>query len=153
MIFGRRISKHYRGKLQTEIEDIDLPSPVIRSHYGNGFVKQYVLDHLMLRTEAASNNVNDYGVNKSIENLPVLRDALGRSPATTRPDACPRAVRPHRRRISKSDRSSIASINVSSMISMPSFAPSASKSHDKGAKREQNPRYSHYNGLNTVPRW
>ena len=30
---------------------------------------------------------------------------------------------------------------------MPSFAPSASKSHDKGAKREQNPPYSHYNGL------
>jgi hypothetical protein len=30
----------------------------------------------MLRTEAASNNVNDYGVNKSIENLPVLRNAL-----------------------------------------------------------------------------
>jgi hypothetical protein len=27
---------------------------------------------------------------------------------------------------------------------MPSFAPSASKSHDKGAKREQNPPYSHY---------
>ena len=76
MIFGRRISKHYRGKWQTEIEDMDLPSPVIRSHYGNGFVKQYVRDHLMLRTEAASNNVNDYGVNKSIENLPVLRNAL-----------------------------------------------------------------------------
>jgi len=54
MIFGRRISKHYRGKLQTEIEDMDLPNPVIRSHYGNGFVKQYVRDHLMLRTEAAS---------------------------------------------------------------------------------------------------
>ena len=51
VIFGRRISKHYRGKLQTEIEDMDLPSPVIRSHYGNGFVKQYVRDHLMLRTE------------------------------------------------------------------------------------------------------
>ena len=30
----------------------------------------------MLRTEAASNNVNDYGVNKSVENLPVLRNAL-----------------------------------------------------------------------------
>ena len=56
VIFGRRISKHYRGKLQTEIEDMDLPNPVIRSHYGNGFVKQYVRDHLMLRTEAASNN-------------------------------------------------------------------------------------------------
>ena len=43
--------------------------PGICSHYGNGFVKQYACDHLMLRTEAASNNVNDYGVNKSIENL------------------------------------------------------------------------------------
>ena len=75
-IFGRRISKHYRGKLQTEIEDMDLPNPVIRSHYGNGFVKQYVRDHLMLRTETASNNVNDYGVNKSVENLLSLRNAL-----------------------------------------------------------------------------
>ena len=76
VIFGRRISKHYRGKLQTEIEDMDLPNPVIRSHYGNGFVKQYVRDHLILRTEAASNNVNDYGVSKSVENLPALRNAL-----------------------------------------------------------------------------
>jgi hypothetical protein len=76
VIFGRRISKHYRGKLQTEIEDMDLPNPVIRSHYGNGFVKQYVRDHLILRTETASNNVNDYGVNKSVQNLSVLRNAL-----------------------------------------------------------------------------
>src|SRR5271167_708228 len=76
VIFGRRISRHYRGKLQTEIEDMDLPNPVIRSHYGNGFVKQYVRDHLILRTEAASNNVNDYGVNKSVQNLPALRNAL-----------------------------------------------------------------------------
>jgi hypothetical protein len=76
MIFGRRITKHYRGKLQTEIADMDLPNPVIRSHYGNGFIKQYVRDHLILRTEPASNNVNDYGVNKSVQNLPVLRNAL-----------------------------------------------------------------------------
>jgi len=58
MIFGRKITKHYRGKLQTEIEDMDLPNPVIRSHYGNGFIKQYVRDHLILRTESASNNVD-----------------------------------------------------------------------------------------------
>ena len=55
MIFGRRISRHHRGKLQTEIEDMNLPNPVIRSHYGNGFIKQYVRDHLILRTEPASN--------------------------------------------------------------------------------------------------
>ena len=76
VIFGRRVSKHHRGKLQTEIEDMNLPNPVIRSHYGNGFIKQYVRDHLILRTEAASNNVHDYGVNKSVQNLPALRKAL-----------------------------------------------------------------------------
>ena len=76
MIFGRKITKHYRGKLQTEIEDMNLPNPVIRSHYGNGFIKQYVRDHLILRTESASNNVNDYGVKKAVENLPVLRETL-----------------------------------------------------------------------------
>src|SRR6267378_100867 len=58
VIFGRRVNKRYRGKLQTEIEDMDLPNPVIRSHYRNGFIKQYVRDHLMLRTEAASNYLN-----------------------------------------------------------------------------------------------
>ncbi len=76
VIFGRKVTTRYRGKLQTEIEDMHLPNPVIRSHYGNGFIKQYVRDHLMLRTEAATNNVNDYGVKKSVENLPQLRQKL-----------------------------------------------------------------------------
>jgi hypothetical protein len=57
-------------------EDIELPNPVIRSHYGNGFIKQYVRDHLLLRTEPATNNVNDYGVKKAVENLPKLRQRL-----------------------------------------------------------------------------
>ena len=76
VIFGRKITKHYRGKLQTEIEDMNLPNPVIRSHYRNGFIKQYVRDHVILRTEAASNNINDYGLNKAVEHLPALRDKL-----------------------------------------------------------------------------
>jgi len=53
-----------------------LPNPVIRSHYRNGFIKQYVRDHLILRTEAASNNVTDYGVGKAVDNLPALRTRL-----------------------------------------------------------------------------
>jgi hypothetical protein len=55
---------------------MNLPNPVIRSHYANGFIKQYVRDHLILRTEPASNNVIDYGVNKAVENLSVLRNTL-----------------------------------------------------------------------------
>src|SRR5271156_2527825 len=75
-IFGRKITKQYRGKLQTVIEDIQLPNPVIRSHYGNGFIKQYVRDRLILRTESATNNVADYGIKKAIEHLPQLRERL-----------------------------------------------------------------------------
>ena len=76
VIFGRKVTRHYKGKLQTEIEDMHLPNPVIRSHYGSGFIKQYVRDHLILRTESASNNVKDYGVNKAVENLSTLRNNL-----------------------------------------------------------------------------
>ena len=39
-----------------------LRNPVIRSHYRNGFIKLYVRDRLILRTEAAGNNVRDCGV-------------------------------------------------------------------------------------------
>ena len=77
VIFGRKITKQYRGKLQTVIEDMDLPNPVIRSHYGNGFIQQYVRDHVLLRTEPASHNVNDYGCRKAIENLAQVRENRG----------------------------------------------------------------------------
>jgi hypothetical protein len=76
MIFGRKVTKEYKGKLQTVIEDLDLPNPVIRSHYGSGFAKQYVRDDRLLRTEPATNSVYDYGVNKDVENLPQLRDRM-----------------------------------------------------------------------------
>ena len=75
-IFGRKVTKLHHGKLQTEIERMDLPNPVIRSHYRNGFIKQYVRDHLILRTEASTNDVTDYGVRKAVDNLPALRGAL-----------------------------------------------------------------------------
>ena len=76
MIFGRKVTKQYKGKLQTVIEDLELPNPVIRSHYGNGFIKQYVRDHFCLRTESATNDVTDYGVKKAVENLPQLQEKL-----------------------------------------------------------------------------
>ena len=75
-IFGRKVTKQYRGELKTVIDDLDLPNPVIRSHYGSGFIKQYVRDHLNLRTEPATNNVADYGVKKAVENLPQLRQKM-----------------------------------------------------------------------------
>lgn len=76
LIFGRKVTQEYKGKLQTVIEDLDLPNPVIRSHYGHGFAKQYVRDNRLLRTEPATNDVRDYGVNKDVENLPQLRQRM-----------------------------------------------------------------------------
>jgi hypothetical protein len=76
IIFGRRITRYHHGKLQTVIEDLNLPNPVIRSHYGHGFIKQYVRDRCILRTEPATNNVTDYGIGKAVENLPQLQHKL-----------------------------------------------------------------------------
>src|SRR5258708_24702185 len=47
----------------------------------------------------------------------------------------------------RGDLNSIASISASSTISITSSEPSASKPRDPTLKREQNPRYSHDNGL------
>ena len=76
MIFGRKVTKEYKGKLQTVIEDLDLPNPVIRSDYAHGFAKQYVRDNRLLRTEPATNDVRDYGVNKNVANLVELRQRM-----------------------------------------------------------------------------
>lgn len=76
LIFGRRISRRHAGKLQTCIEDMHLPNPVIRSHYKNGFIKQYVRDNRLLRTEATTNNVRDYGKAKAVENLAAIRETM-----------------------------------------------------------------------------
>jgi len=76
LLFGRRINRCYRGQLQTTIEDLNLGSPVIRSHYKSSSVKQYVRDHKTLRTEPASNDVTDLGMKKAVEHLPELRRRL-----------------------------------------------------------------------------
>src|SRR6266852_2512341 len=73
---ARHRSERYHGKLETLIEDLELPNPVIRSYYRDGSIKQYVRDHLLLRTEATSNNVRDFGVPKAIEAAPQLREAI-----------------------------------------------------------------------------
>jgi hypothetical protein len=75
-IFGRKVTKYYKGKLQSVIEDLDLPNPVIRTHYAHGSLKQYVRDQLCLRTEPATNDVTAYGVKKAVENLPQPREKL-----------------------------------------------------------------------------
>jgi len=75
-VFGRRITKAYRGELKTEINDHHLGNPIIRSTYKSSSVKQYVRDHLLLRTETTSYDAYDLGCKKSVTELPKLRHAM-----------------------------------------------------------------------------
>jgi hypothetical protein len=77
LIFGRRVTKRFGDTLQTTIQDMHLGNPVIRTDYKKDSVKQYVRDHLLLRTEATSYHLPDLGVGKSVENLPRARKTLG----------------------------------------------------------------------------
>ncbi|MGD0310799.1 MAG: hypothetical protein ABSC02_16115 [Acidobacteriota bacterium] len=76
VIFGRRVTKRFGDTLQTTIQDLHLGNPVIRTDYKKDSVKQYVRDHLLLRTEATSYHLPDLGVGKSVENLPKARKTL-----------------------------------------------------------------------------
>src|SRR5262249_35611751 len=79
VIFGRRITKQTDAGLKTQILDHDLGQPVIRSEYKSSSIKQYVRDHLVLRTETTSCHTPDLGVNKGIEHLPELRQTMAAS--------------------------------------------------------------------------
>jgi hypothetical protein len=82
-IFGRKVTKEYKGKLQSVIEDLDLPNPVIRSHYGHGFAKQYVRDDRLLRTEPATTTSTITVSTKTSKTFPVCATECRRSSITT----------------------------------------------------------------------
>jgi hypothetical protein len=79
-LFGRHISRHYRGKLQTVLDQREVGHPVLRWYYQTSFAKQYTRgdeqgDHI-LRHETCSNDTRHFGVGRRLENLPLLRDKL-----------------------------------------------------------------------------
>src|SRR3954447_16565935 len=79
-LFGRRINRSYRGKLQTVLDQRDAGHPVLRWYYQTSFAKQYVRgdQHAdrILRNETCSNDTRHFGVGRRLENLPLLRDKL-----------------------------------------------------------------------------
>jgi hypothetical protein len=76
ILFGRRVTRRTNGGLKTQILDHDLGQPVIRSEYKSNSIKQYVRDHLVLRTETASYPTPDLGVGQNVENLEALRQKM-----------------------------------------------------------------------------
>jgi hypothetical protein len=77
-IYGRRFTEKTVEGIKTRVTDYDEINPVIRSEFKSTSIKQYVRDHVLLRTEGTSNYTPNLGVNKGIDNLPQLRDVLHR---------------------------------------------------------------------------
>jgi hypothetical protein len=79
-LFGRRISRHYQGKLQTVLDQREAGHPVLRLYYQRSFAKQYTRGDRhadrILRTETCSNDTRHFGIGRRVENLPLLRDKL-----------------------------------------------------------------------------
>jgi len=79
-LFGRRINRHYQGKLQTVLDQREAGHPVLRWYYQTSFAKQYVRgdqhSDRILRNETCSNDTRHFGVGRRLENLPLLREKL-----------------------------------------------------------------------------
>jgi len=79
-MFGRRISRHYQGDLQTLLIHREAGHPVMRWYYQSSFAKQYTRgdqhSDRILRTETCCNDTYHFGVRRRLENLPRLHDKL-----------------------------------------------------------------------------
>jgi hypothetical protein len=79
-LFGRRISRHYQGNLQTVLVHREAGHPVMRWYYQSSFAKQYTRgdqhSDRILRTETCCNDTYHFGVRRRLENLPTLHTKL-----------------------------------------------------------------------------
>jgi hypothetical protein len=72
LIFDRRVSKHTPGRFRTRVIT-DGVVPSLHVDYKNTRIKQYHKEGRALRTETTINDTRDFGIGKSLKNLPALR--------------------------------------------------------------------------------
>src|SRR5260221_3694063 len=73
-IFGARLHRRLPGKLATVIDQIEHGHHVFRAYFKHAFLKQYEKFCTFLRNELCSNNLKDFGLKKSLDNLPAVRE-------------------------------------------------------------------------------
>jgi hypothetical protein len=73
-IFGVRLTKKFRGKLSTVVDQIEHGRHVFRAYWKNAFLKQYEKFSTFLRNELCSNNLRDFGLKKGLEHLQAVRE-------------------------------------------------------------------------------
>ncbi len=72
-IFGSRITKKLKGKLNTTLEQIEHGHHIFRAYWKNAFVKQYEKFSTFLRNEVCSNNLTDFRLKKGLHHLAAVR--------------------------------------------------------------------------------
>jgi hypothetical protein len=73
-IFGVRLTRKFRGKLSTVIDQIEHGHHVYRAYWKNAFLKQYEKFSTFLRNELCSNNLSDFGLKKGLDHLQAVRE-------------------------------------------------------------------------------
>ncbi len=75
-IFGARLHRRLPGKLATVIDQIAHGHHVFRAYFKHAFLKQYEKFATFLRNELCSNNLNDFGLKKGLDNLDAVRQTF-----------------------------------------------------------------------------
>jgi hypothetical protein len=72
-IFGTRVNRQTKGKLNTTLEQIEHGHHIFRAYCRNAFIKQYEKFSTFLRNEICSNNLADFGLKKGLDHLAAVR--------------------------------------------------------------------------------
>ncbi len=72
LIFGRSVTRRTPGRFRTRVLTSGV-IPSLRVDYKKSRIKQYHKEGQALRTETTINDTRDFGVGKSLKNLPALR--------------------------------------------------------------------------------
>jgi hypothetical protein len=75
-VFGQRITRKLKGKLNTVVEQVEHGHHIFRAYYRNAFIKQYEKFSTYLRNEACSNNLADFGLKKGLDHFAAVREKL-----------------------------------------------------------------------------
>ena len=75
-IFGFRLHKRLRGKLQTVLQSMEHGHHVFRACAKSAALRMYEKFATFLRLETVSNNLKDFGLRKSLDNLDAVRKTL-----------------------------------------------------------------------------
>ncbi len=71
-MFGVRLTTQLKGKLNSVIDQIE--HGLFRAYWKQAFLKQYEKFSTYLRNEICSNNLANFRLKKSLDNLPALRE-------------------------------------------------------------------------------